>query len=159
MLKDWLEVADLDRFRAAVPRQIVAGALTGIERYALPNFVREDYLTCYDGDRFVESMRYLRTYPTDLPILRDLLPQIHTPVQIIAGSRDRAVPPANDEFFYERLPDSKLDILDVGHFAWEDAADQLVERRPREGMRVRGYQVNRPSTGRRRPCRRCSPGC
>jgi pimeloyl-ACP methyl ester carboxylesterase len=32
----------------------------------------QDYLSSYEGDRFVTSMRYVRTYPTDLPVLRDL---------------------------------------------------------------------------------------
>src|SRR5229473_2119844 len=44
LLKDWVEAPDLDSFRSADPRQIVAGALTGIQRYALPDSVREDYL-------------------------------------------------------------------------------------------------------------------
>ena len=126
LLKDWVEAPDLDRFRAADPRQIVAGALGGIERYALPDPVREDYLSSYEGDRFVESMRYVRTYPAELPALRDLLPQVQTPVQIIAGRRDSAVPPVNAEFLHERLPHSKLDIVDAGHFTWEDGADQYA---------------------------------
>jgi pimeloyl-ACP methyl ester carboxylesterase len=126
LLKDWVEVPDLDRFREADPRQIVAGALSGIERYALPDPVREDYLSSYEGDRFVESMRYVRTYPDELPALRDLLPQVLTPVQIIAGGRDKAVPPVNAEFLHERLPHSKLDIVDAGHFTWEDGADQYA---------------------------------
>ena len=126
LLKDWVEAPDLDRFRAADPRQIVAGALGGIERYALPDPVREDYLSSYEGDRFVESMRYVRTYPAELPVLRDLLPQVQTPVQIIAGRRDSAVPPVNAEFLHERLPHSKLDIVDAGHFTWEDGADQYA---------------------------------
>jgi pimeloyl-ACP methyl ester carboxylesterase len=71
-------------------------------------------------------MRYVRTYPTDLPVLRDLLPEIQKPVQIIAGRRDPAVPPVNAEFLYERLPKSKLDIIDAGHFTWEDAADEYA---------------------------------
>lgn len=125
-LKDWVEAPDLDSFRSADPRQIVAGALTGIQQYALPEAVREDYLSSYEGDRMVESMRYVRTYPAELPVLRDLLPQIQTPVQIIAGRRDPAVPPVNAEFLHQRLPHSKLDIIDVGHFTWEDAADQYA---------------------------------
>jgi pimeloyl-ACP methyl ester carboxylesterase len=127
VLKDWVEAPDLAEYRSADPREIVDGALTAdIERYALPEHVREDYLSCYDGDRFVESMRYVRSYPTELPILRDLLPQIHTPVQIIAGARDPAVPPVNAEYLHERLPNSKLDLIDVGHFVWEDAADEYA---------------------------------
>jgi pimeloyl-ACP methyl ester carboxylesterase len=126
VLKDWVEAPDLEGYRRADPREIVAGALTHIERYAVPDFVREDYLSSYEGDRFVESMRYVRTYPADLPDLRDLLPEIQTPVQIIAGARDPVVPPVNAEFLHERLPKSKLDIIDAGHFTWEDAADEYA---------------------------------
>jgi pimeloyl-ACP methyl ester carboxylesterase len=83
-------------------------------------------LRAYQGDRMVESMRYLRSYPADLPALCGLLPHIHTPVQIIAGARDMAVPPANAEFLHRRLPCSRLDIIDAGHFTWEDAAAEYA---------------------------------
>jgi pimeloyl-ACP methyl ester carboxylesterase len=126
LLKDWVEAPDLDAYRHADPRQMVTGALTDIQRYALLDFVREDYLSSYDGDRFVESMRYVRSYPTDLAALRLLLPQIKTPVQIIGGGRDLVVPPANAEFLHERLPNSKLNFVDAGHFTWEDAADEYA---------------------------------
>jgi pimeloyl-ACP methyl ester carboxylesterase len=122
VLKEWVEASDLEAYRSDDPRQIVAGALSGIERHVLPDFVREDYLSAYEGDRFVESMRYVRAYPAELPVLRDLLPEIQTPVQIIAGARDLAVPPVNARFLDERLPKSKLDIIDAGHFTWEDSA-------------------------------------
>src|SRR5258705_1498569 len=125
-LKAWVEAPDLEAFRGADPRQIVSGALTGITRYTLPDPVREDYLSAYDGDRFAESLRYVRAYPAELPVLRDLLPQIDTPVQIIAGRRDTTVPPVNAEFLQARLPHGKLDILDAGHFTWEDAADEYA---------------------------------
>jgi pimeloyl-ACP methyl ester carboxylesterase len=125
-LKDWVQAPDLERYRSVDPRQIVTSALASIERHALPDSVREDYLSSYDGDRFVESMRYVRAYPAELPALRDLLPQMQTPVQIIAGRRDTAVPPVNAEFLHQRLPHSKLDLLDAGHFTWEDAADAYV---------------------------------
>ena len=126
-LSDWIEAPDLERYRSLEPREIVASALTGIERYALPEHVREDYLSAYEGDRFVGSMRYVRSYPTELAHLRDLLPEIQTPVQIIAGARDTAVPPVNAEYLHQRLPQSKLDVIDAGHFTWEDAADQYAE--------------------------------
>jgi pimeloyl-ACP methyl ester carboxylesterase len=125
-LNEWVDAPDLDAYRSVDPREIVDGAIAGIERYALPDHVREDYLSSYEGDRFVESMRYVRSYPTELPILGDLLPQIQTPVQIIAGARDTAVPPVNAEFLDQRLPNSKLNIVDAGHFTWEDAADEYA---------------------------------
>ena len=126
VLKDWVDAPDLDGFRGTDPRQIVAGALAGIERHKLPDPIREDYLSSYEGDRMVESMRYVRAYPAELPVLRDLLPQIQTPVQIIAGRRDTAVPPVNAEFLHDRLPHSKLNLLDAAHFTWEDAADDYA---------------------------------
>jgi pimeloyl-ACP methyl ester carboxylesterase len=126
MLKNWVETPALDEIRRADPRQLVTAALSGISRYTLPDFVRDDYLRAYQGDRMVESMRYLRSYPAELPVLCGLLPHIHTPVQIIAGTRDLAVPPVNAEFLHRRLPRSKLDIIDAGHFTWEDAATEYA---------------------------------
>ena len=122
MIKDVIEAPDLDQFRRADPRQLVDAALSGITRYPLPDAVRDDYLACYQGDRFAESLRYLRSWPAELPVLAGLLPQIETPVQIIAGAGDTQVPPVNAAFLHERLPHSNLDVLDTGHFTWEDAA-------------------------------------
>ena len=126
VLKDWVQAPDLESYRSVDPRQIVAGALTAIERYVLPDAVRDDYLSAYEGDRFVESMRYVRAYPAELPVLAGLLAELQTPVQIIAGAHDPVVPPVNAEFLHERLPHSKLDIIDAGHFTWEDAAKQYA---------------------------------
>jgi pimeloyl-ACP methyl ester carboxylesterase len=125
-LREWVEAPDLDSYRDVDPREIVGAALASIKRYALPGSVREDYLSAYDGDRFVESMRYVRTYPTELAVLQDLLPGIQTPVEIIAGAQDRAVPPINAQLLGERLPNSKLDVVEAGHFAWEEAADEYA---------------------------------
>jgi pimeloyl-ACP methyl ester carboxylesterase len=36
------------------------------------------------------------------------------------------VPAVNAEFLNERLPISKLNIIDAGHFTWEDAADEYA---------------------------------
>ncbi len=125
-LKEWVDAPDIEPYRNVDPREIVAGAIAGIERYEVPDHVREDYLSSYEGDRFVESMRYARAYPTDLAILAELLPRIQVPVEIIAGARDTAVPPVNAEFLDQRLPTSKLDIVDAGHFTWEDAAEEYA---------------------------------
>jgi pimeloyl-ACP methyl ester carboxylesterase len=122
MIKDIIEAPDLDGFRRGDPRQLVTAALSDISRYPLPEAVRDDYLASYQGDRFAESARYLRSYPADLPVLAGLLPHIDIPVQIIAGAGDTATPPANARFLHERLPNSRLDVIDAGHFTWEDSA-------------------------------------
>lgn len=126
VLKEWVEAPDLEPYRRIDGRQIVTAAVATLERYTPTDIAREDYLASYEGERFAESMRYVRTYPTELPVLRDLLPTIRTPVQLIAGRRDPVVPPVNAEFLHERLPKSKLDIIDAGHFTWEDAADEYA---------------------------------
>ena len=89
----------------------------------LPADVRDDYLESYAGDRFVESARYVRTYPTELPNLAEKLPGIDTPVQIVCGRDDPLVPTPNQEFLQERLPHSRMDLLPAGHFAWEEVPD------------------------------------
>jgi pimeloyl-ACP methyl ester carboxylesterase len=127
MLEDWVSAPDVMVFRELDARQIVSGALAGLERYELPDSVRADYLSSYEGDRFVESMAYVRAYPKDLQVLRDLLPQIETPVQIIGALWDWAVPPSNHRYLHRRLPNNKLDLLDAAHFPWEDAADQYAD--------------------------------
>jgi pimeloyl-ACP methyl ester carboxylesterase len=127
ILNDWVVAPDVEGYRAADPREIVSAAVSGIERYELPDSVREDYLSAYEGDRFVESMRYVRAYPRELPILAELLPQIETPVEIIGGLWDWAVPPSNHRYLHERLPKSKLDLIDAGHFTWEDAPEEYAE--------------------------------
>jgi pimeloyl-ACP methyl ester carboxylesterase len=67
-----------------------------------------------------------QSYPTELEVLRDVLPHIQTPVQIITGRRDTVVPPVNAEYLHERLPHRELHVLDAGHFVWEDAADEFA---------------------------------
>jgi pimeloyl-ACP methyl ester carboxylesterase len=127
VLKEWVEAPDLEPYRSVDGRQVVDTAMAALERYVVPDHVREDYRSSYEGERFAESMRYVRAYPAELPVLRDLLPDLRTPVQIIAGRRDTFVPPANAEFLHERLPASRLDVIDAGHFTWEDAADRYAE--------------------------------
>ena len=119
-LASWVLDPDLDRYRELDPRVFVNTAADTIAG-GIPDDIRADYLACYDGDRFVESMRYVRRYPEELPVLAGLLPRITVPVTIINGRHDRVVPLANAEFLDQRLPVSRLKIIDAGHFVWEEA--------------------------------------
>ncbi|MGH3178811.1 MAG: alpha/beta fold hydrolase [Streptosporangiaceae bacterium] len=165
ILKDWVETPDLEIIRRADPRQLVASALADMRRYGLPDSVQEDYFSSYEGNRFAESMRYVRSYPAYLPVLAGLLPKIQTPVQIIAGAQDTTVPPVNAEFLHQRLPHSRLDIIDAGHFTWEDAAVEYsalitswwrgdyAATRPRKDSQMEGMSKHV-----RHQRRRCAPG-
>jgi pimeloyl-ACP methyl ester carboxylesterase len=124
-LRSWVLDPDLDKYRAMDPRAIVNVAVDTIAG-GVPDEIRADYLACYDGDRFVESMRYVRRYPEELPELAKLLPQITTPVTIINGLNDRVVPVANAEFLDARLPQSRVVLIDGGHFIWEEAPTEYA---------------------------------
>ena len=124
-LASWVLDPDLDKYRKMDPRAIVGAAVDTIAG-GVPDDIRADYLDCYDGDRFVESMRYVRRYPEELPELAELLPQIAMRVTIINGRHDPVVPLANAEFLDERLPNSRLVVIDRGHFIWEEAPGEYA---------------------------------
>jgi pimeloyl-ACP methyl ester carboxylesterase len=119
-LASWVLDPDLDKYRRMDPRAIVDTAVDTIAG-GISDDIRDDYRASYDGDRFAESMRYVRRYPEELPALAELLSQITTRVTIINGRHDRVVQLANAEFLDERLPNSRLAIIDAGHFVWEEA--------------------------------------
>jgi pimeloyl-ACP methyl ester carboxylesterase len=123
-LKELIEAPGIDAFRSTDPRALVEGLLAPLGPAAPAGDIVADYVESNMGDRFAESARYVRSYPEQLPLLAGLLPQIFTPVQIIAGGRDPVVPVANAEFLYARLPNSRLDVLDTGHLAWEEASGE-----------------------------------
>jgi pimeloyl-ACP methyl ester carboxylesterase len=124
-LKSWVLDPDLEKYRKMDPRAIVNAAVDTIAG-GIPDDIRADYVASYDGERFAESMRYVRRYPDELPVLAELLPRITTPVTIINGRHDRVVPVANAEFLDERLPVSRLRIIDAGHFVWEEAPTEYA---------------------------------
>jgi pimeloyl-ACP methyl ester carboxylesterase len=124
-LKSWVLDPDLDRYRQIDPHLVVQAAMSTVKG-GLAGYVQADYLAAYEGDRFVESMRYARRYPEELPLLAELLPGIHTPVLLINGRDDRVVPLSNAEFLDAYLPNSKLAVIDAGHFVWEEAPSEYA---------------------------------
>ncbi len=122
-LKDIIEAPDMEGFRQIDSKEILGPTYDAMAGGPPSPDVRDDYLESYAGDRFVESARYVRTYPTELPNLAEKLPSIETPVQIVCGRDDPLVPMANQEFLHERLPHSRMDLLPAGHFAWEEVPD------------------------------------
>jgi pimeloyl-ACP methyl ester carboxylesterase len=115
---------DLEEFRHVTVEDRLGPVYDAMPGGPLPVHVRADYLASYAGDRWVESARYVRAYPIDLPQLAEQLPAIETPVLIVSGTEDPLVPTANATFLRERLPRSQMKLLTTGHFAWEEAPDQ-----------------------------------
>jgi pimeloyl-ACP methyl ester carboxylesterase len=113
-LREWVFAPDLEPYRRLGGRPIIERTIQTLERYRLSDAAREDYFASYGGHRFAESIRYVQSYPTELEVLRDVLPHIETPVHIIAGRRDMVVPTVNAEYLHERLPHSELHLVDSG---------------------------------------------
>ncbi len=122
-LKDVIEAPSLDVVRGLDARTNIGNAVEGVAPRDTEPDVHEDYVSAYDLGRFAESARFVRHYPEQNPLLRELLPTIATPSQIIAGRDDDLVPWSNNEYLHELLPNSEIHSLDAGHFAWEQAPD------------------------------------
>jgi pimeloyl-ACP methyl ester carboxylesterase len=121
-LKDTIDAPSLDVVRALDARTNIGQAVeAGAASTSEPD-VHEDYVSAYDLGRFAESARFVRRYPELNPVLRDLLPTITTPTQILAGRHDDLVPWSNNEYLDRLLPHSEIHSLDAGHYAWEQAA-------------------------------------
>jgi pimeloyl-ACP methyl ester carboxylesterase len=120
-LKAFIDAASIDDFRGADPGAIIRGAISSIRNYDVPDEVRDDYVESYSGERFLDSIAYVRNYPTDLADLSPLLAGISTPVQIIVGRDDPYGLAADAKLLHEQLPHSRLDVFDCGHNAWEEA--------------------------------------
>jgi pimeloyl-ACP methyl ester carboxylesterase len=123
-LKDVIEAPSLDVVRGLDARTNIGYAVeAGAASDSEPD-VHEDYVSAYDLGRFAESARFVRHYPEQNPVLRDLLPTITTPTQVVSGRNDDIVPWSNNEYLHELLPHSEIHALDAGHFAWEQASEE-----------------------------------
>jgi len=123
-LKEIIEAPSLDVIRGQDARTNIGYAVEpGATSDSEPD-VHEDYVSAYDLWRFAESARFVRHYPEQNPVLRDLLPTINTPTQIVAGRDDDLVPWSNSQSLHDFLRNSEIHPLDAGHFAWEQAAKE-----------------------------------
>jgi pimeloyl-ACP methyl ester carboxylesterase len=121
VLKEWIEAPDLEPYRQIGGRKIVETTLGTIAGYTPSDEIREDYMSCYEGDRFADTIPYAQSYREYLPELAKLLPGIQTAVRIVAGADDQVVPKSDAEFLQERLPNVQVDfIAGAGHFCWEE---------------------------------------
>jgi pimeloyl-ACP methyl ester carboxylesterase len=127
LLKAFIDAESIDPFRSDDPGQGIRAAAASIQNYEIPEEIVGDYVQSYSGDRFIESIAYVRNYPTDLAVLAPLLATLSTPVQIIVGRQDPYGLAEDAEFLDGQLPHSRLDILDCGHCAWEEQADAYGE--------------------------------
>jgi pimeloyl-ACP methyl ester carboxylesterase len=124
LLKEWIDYPSPEPLSSIDIPELIGAVLGGLQNYSAPDFVRQDYIASYSGEgRFVESARLVRRYPQELPLLKERLGKIRTPVLVIMGRHDPFVPVSNGQFLVDRLPTAHLEIVDTGHLVWEDASD------------------------------------
>jgi pimeloyl-ACP methyl ester carboxylesterase len=124
ILDQIVNAPSLEPFKNLTGEQFVRGAIENMKQYKLPDFALRDYLASYAGSRFFEAMAFVRDYPQSLPRLAKRLHEITVPCQITVGRNDPFVPVSNAKGLQKALPTNKLDVLDCGHFVWEDAASE-----------------------------------
>jgi pimeloyl-ACP methyl ester carboxylesterase len=126
ILKAMVEAPNLDDFRKLDPAQVVLGSAGAIKNYEMPQFVKDDYVASYAGNRLWDSIAYVRQYPSDLPVLSRKLDALTTPVQIIVGREDPYVPVKDAELLHEQVKNSRLRVLPGGHSIWEEQAPEYA---------------------------------
>jgi pimeloyl-ACP methyl ester carboxylesterase len=124
ILDEIVNAPSLEPFKTLTGEQFVKGAIATMTKYKLPEFALKDYIASYAGDRFWDAVAFIRSYPESLPRLAKRLPEIQTPCQITVGRYDPFVPVSNAEGLHKGLRKNKLNVLECGHFAWEDAAPE-----------------------------------
>jgi pimeloyl-ACP methyl ester carboxylesterase len=124
ILDQIVNAPSLEPFKDLTGEQFVRGAVADMKKYDLPEFALQDYIASYAGLKFWDAMEFIRDYPRSLPRLAIRLPEIAIPCQLIVGRHDPFVPVSNAEGLHKGLPKSKLDIIDCGHFVWEDASEE-----------------------------------
>jgi pimeloyl-ACP methyl ester carboxylesterase len=105
--------------------EVIGGFLKSIRGYAVPDFVRDDYLASYEGDRLTRSAALVRAYPKDLAALAPRLGSIDLPVTIVVGRNDPYGLARDAARLRERLPHARLDVLEAGHCVWEERAPEF----------------------------------
>src|SRR5215510_2562997 len=69
VLKEWIEAPDLEPYRQIGGRKIVEIALGTIAGYTPSDEIREDYMSCYEGDRFADTIPFDQSDREYLPDL------------------------------------------------------------------------------------------
>ena len=106
-LKEIIEAPSLEVVRGLDARTNIGYAVEAGAASDREPDVHEDYVSAYDLGRFAESARFVRHYPEQNPALRDLLPTITTPTQIVAGRDDDLVPWSNNQYLDDLAPQQR----------------------------------------------------
>ena len=122
ILDQIVNAPSLEPFKDLTGEQFVRGAVAAMKKYKLPAFVLDDYIASYAGPVLTSQWPLSGTIPTLFRALPSCSREITVPCQIIVGRHDPFVPVSNAEGLHRGLPKSQLNVIDCGHFVWEDEA-------------------------------------
>ncbi|MGH7240892.1 MAG: alpha/beta fold hydrolase, partial [Candidatus Saccharimonadales bacterium] len=125
-LNDIINAPSTASFEAINGEMFVTGVIDSMMNSKPAPYVLLDYQASSSGRRLIEAMEYVRSYPVDLRILQKALFDIQTPVLSIWGAQDPLVPPSNAKVLDTALPRTRSLMLESGHFAWEDRAEEYA---------------------------------
>ena len=111
---DWAE-----RMRALAPFAFAPG----VDGELLRGFIEKKSADDQDLDGYRAQIAAVLSHDA-----YDRLPQIRRPTLIITGDSDRVIGAPNSEVLHERIPDSRLEVIDdAGHLFFIEQPDQTVE--------------------------------
>ncbi len=125
-LADIIAAPGIEVFQAQDVRATIGATVEPVAHRSQEPEIWEDYVSAYENGRFAQSTQYVRSYPEQLRLLRDLLPEIRVPVRVFGATDDPLVPVSNARYLAERIPGSELTLLPAGHFAWEEVPEQFA---------------------------------
>jgi pimeloyl-ACP methyl ester carboxylesterase len=125
-LADIIAAPGIEVFEAQDIRATIGATVEPVAPRSQEPDVWEDYVSSYENGRFARSAQYVRSYPEQLPLLRDVLPEVRVPVRVFGATDDPLVPVSNARYLADRVPGSELTILTAGHFAWEQAPAEFA---------------------------------
>jgi pimeloyl-ACP methyl ester carboxylesterase len=125
-LADIIAAPGTEVFEAQDIRATIGATVEPVASRSQEPDVWEDYVSAYENGRFAQSTQYVRSYPEQLRLLRDVLPEVRVPVRVFGATDDPLVPVSNARYLAERIPGSELTVLAAGHFAWEQVPGEFA---------------------------------
>jgi pimeloyl-ACP methyl ester carboxylesterase len=125
-LADIIAAPGIDVFETQDIRATIGATVEPVAPRGQEPEVWEDYVSAYENGRFAQSTQYVRSYPEQLRLLRDELPEVRVPVRVFGATEDPLVPVSNARYLAGRVPGSELTILAAGHFAWEQVPAEFA---------------------------------
>ena len=99
-----------------------------VSRIAPDNWVHDQALLDRPGNTEIQ-MDLFYDYRTNVPLYPEIqayFREYRPPTLIMWGKNDKIFPAAGARPYLRDLPDAELHLLDTGHFALEDKADEMV---------------------------------